>query len=101
VKRRALVSRSTGRPRGSVDRHGKARRVDRSTVKVIMTAFAEHLRHVRESENVSVAELAAAMGVLPGVVHRCENGRIYPTLERLVSISLALGLPLDHLVPEV
>jgi ribosome-binding protein aMBF1 (putative translation factor) len=100
ARRGVAIRRRTGRPRGSVDRSGRARRVDAAALRAVMVAFAAQLRRVREAENVSAAELAAAMGINPGTVHRLENGQQYPTLERLASIALALGVPLEHLIPE-
>ncbi len=95
-----MIRRRVGRPRGSRDRYGAARRVDTRAIENVTRALSEHLRHVRESANVAVDELAAAIGVQPSTVHRYESGRSVPPFQRLAAISIALGLPLEHLVPE-
>lgn len=96
-----LVKRPPGRPRGMTDRHGHALRVAPGAEIPVMRAFAEHLRYVREEADIAVAELAAALGVENNTVHGWESGRTRPHLHTLIRIAMALGVPLDHLIPEV
>lgn len=92
---------SVSRPRGSRDRHGKAKRVDASTVRFVTRAFGECIRRAREDADVSASELAAAIGVYEDCVNRWESGRRTPRLSNLTAIAMALRVPFDHLVPEV
>jgi DNA-binding XRE family transcriptional regulator len=99
--RKPGVCRGNGRPRGSFDLRAPAKRVNRRTLGVVVAAFPEHLRHVRIGQNVAASELAAAIGVNTRTLHAYESGRTVPPLCRVVAIALALGLPFEHLVPEV
>lgn len=100
-RRRPLIRRGSGRPLGSRDRRGKARRTHRTVVEAVTKAFAAQIRHVRESANISASELAAAIGLHPRTLFGYESGRAKLPLYRLVAIALALGVPFEHLVPEV
>ncbi len=95
------VRRKTGRPRGSVDRRGAARRVSPSVLSFVVRSFGEQIRRVRENANVSADELAVAIGVDPETVMRWESTRRVPRLRNLVAIAIALRVPVDHLVPSV
>ena len=97
----AFWSEAVSRPRGSRDRLGKARRVDRDALSFAVRAFGEQLRHVREDADIAASELAAAIGVGVTTVHSWEASRRIPPLHRLVAIAMALRVPFDHLVPEV
>lgn len=92
--------RGRGRPRGSRDRRGRAFRVDVNALAFTMRSFGEQMRHVREDADVSADELAQAVGVSVDVVLHWEAGRRTPRLRNLVSVAMALRVPVDHLVPE-
>lgn len=89
-----------GRPRGSRDRHGKAKRVDGRALRFAVRAFGEQIRRVRESADVSAAELAAATGLNVMTIHAYERAAARPSLRSVVAIAMALRVPVDHLVPE-
>lgn len=101
VRRRPLVARSIGRPRGSRMLHGAAKRVDAHVVSVVRLAFCEQIRRVREDAGVSVDELALAIGRKASTVHCYERGVINLSVDTLAAIAMALRVPVDHLVPEV
>lgn len=98
-KRPNIVARPVGRPRGSRDMFGRAFVVVDEHVDALARRFAEHLRTVREDANVSVAELAAAMGYSAMTLHAYERGAVVPSLMALIRMALALRVPLDHLIP--
>jgi len=99
--RKPHINRGNGRPRGAIDRYGIARKVQPHIVGVVVNAFAEQLKYVREHHDVSASELAAAVGIDVRTIHSYESGRVIPPLAKIVAISLALGVPIEHLVPEV
>lgn len=90
-----------GRPRGSKDRRGKARLVDGRALGFVVRAFGEQMRRAREEANVSASELAAAVQLDVATIHRYENASARPSLRSVVAIAMALGVPVEHLVPEV
>lgn len=94
-----MAKRAVGRPPGSRDRCGAARRVDAQDVRAMTLLFGDHLRRVREEANVSATELAAAVGYCVDTIHAYERGAIVPSLRALIAIAFALKLPLEHLVP--
>lgn len=95
------MSRAVGRPRGSRDRCGAARFVDSGVRDFVVRAFGEQIRRARESADVAADELAMAIGCHPRTIHGLEAGTRTPRLSTLVAIAMALGVPVDHLVPEV
>lgn len=99
--RPAVMSRPAGRPRGSRDSDtpNPATRVDVDVVRSIEASFASHLRMVRLDAGVSVIELAAGMGYSTDAIGAYESGRVVPSLHALIRMSLALCVPLEHLIP--
>lgn len=95
------AARRNGRPTGSRDRCGAARRINARTVAFVVLAFADSIRRAREGANVAVEELAAAIGMNPSSLYGYERGDSRPSLTTLVAIAMALRVPVDHLVPEV
>lgn len=89
-----------GRPRGSVDRQGKARAVtDRATASYVRS-FGKRLRALRIERDISVDELAAAIGHnAPAAVLRIELGHRQPKLETIFRLSYALGILPGELMP--
>ena len=108
-RRRGVVRRPVGRPRGSRDRLGRAlplrvaggRTPAQYAWQRTARAVAESLREAREAQDVSVSELAAAVGVTANVVHQYESGRCIPPLPRLVRLAWALGVSPASLLEEV
>lgn len=98
---RAVRSRrSNGRPAGSGTRYGHAvRAVPRDEPsKRFLPAFADRLRFLREEQDVSVDELAAALDVNNATVHSWETGRVVPPLPTVYRVAMALGIrPADLL----
>jgi ribosome-binding protein aMBF1 (putative translation factor) len=95
-----MRKRAVGRPRGSRDRRGSARRVDGDALRFVVRSFGEQIRRAREDADVSAEELAAATGLHVGTIHHYEAARSRPSLRSLVAIAMALRVPVDHLVPE-
>lgn len=72
-----------------------------------MESVCERMRCARLEQEISVDELAAAIGVTPQLIHRYENPntnvkrRPWPTLRRIVQICKAIGvMPLDLMPSE-
>ncbi|WP_324198340.1 helix-turn-helix transcriptional regulator [Nocardia beijingensis] len=63
-------------------------------------ARADHssLRHAREKNGVGPADLARATGISTGTLSRLESAQRKPSLELLLPITAALGIPLDEIV---
>jgi transcriptional regulator with XRE-family HTH domain len=63
-----------------------------------MSEFAERLRLLRESRQLSQVRLAELVGVDPRAYNRWERGTIAPHLDTLVKIADVLQVSLDELV---
>lgn len=63
-----------------------------------VAAFGLHLRQLREARGLSQQALADYADVAKLTVQRVEHARGAPTLDVLVSLARALGLPLRDLV---
>ncbi|WP_369811127.1 helix-turn-helix domain-containing protein [Hymenobacter mellowenesis] len=61
-------------------------------------AFGAHLRRLREERGMSQQELADYANVSKMTVHRIETAQFSATLDVLISLTKALGLPLQELV---
>jgi len=61
------------------------------------------LRRLRSMRNVSLADLSATTGISKSTLSRLETGQRRPSLELLLPLAQAYGVPLDELVgaPEV
>ena len=61
------------------------------------------LKQVRTQRGITLTNLAKATGISKSTLSRLENGQRRPTLELLLALSQAYGVPLDDLVgaPEV
>lgn len=60
-------------------------------------AFARRLRQLREAAGLSVAELAAKLGVSRQAVHQLEAGRAQPAWETVQRLADVLGLSTEDL----
>lgn len=94
-----------GRPRGSIDRHGRCVRVDvvalgRTSWRAFSAAFGHRLEQLLKERDVAVTELAAAVHVSPQTVFAWLRGRSVPLPLRLAAVSRALGCSLVDLLPE-
>ena len=63
-----------------------------------MSEFAERLRLLRESRQLTQVRLAELVGVDPRAYNRWERGAIAPHLDTLVKIADVLQVSLDELV---
>lgn len=57
------------------------------------------LRNAREKRGLSVEEVAASVGVLPGSLVRLECGRFAPSLDQLCKVADFLGVKVDIIDP--
>jgi DNA-binding XRE family transcriptional regulator len=58
-------------------------------------ALARRLRDLRESRNLSQAELATRVGTQQPAIARIESGKVLPRLDLLHKIAAALGMRLE------
>jgi transcriptional regulator with XRE-family HTH domain len=61
-------------------------------------AFGARLRHLREQRGLSQQELADYADVSKMTVHRIETAQFSATIDVLLSLTKALGMPLHELV---
>jgi transcriptional regulator with XRE-family HTH domain len=60
----------------------------------ITTEIGPRLRMLRHERGVSLRDLAARLGISASALSQIENGRMLPSVNRLVTIMAALDLPL-------
>ncbi|HML28281.1 MAG TPA: XRE family transcriptional regulator [Hyphomicrobium sp.] len=60
-------------------------------------AIGHQVRHHRKHAGLTVAELAAASQISPGMLSKIENGQISPSLSTLQMLASALNVPLTVL----
>lgn len=68
------------------------------TVGAVIEQIAPRLRRAREQRNVSLTDLARATGISTSTLSRLESAQRKPSLELLLPITAALGIPLDEIV---
>ncbi|WP_309058031.1 XRE family transcriptional regulator [Streptomyces sp.] len=68
------------------------------SVDAVIEQIAPRLRRAREKKNVSLAEPARATGISTRTLSRLESARRKPSLELLLPVTAALGIPLDEIV---
>ncbi len=96
-----------GRPLGRKDMHGRARRVASSEVPRYFVILGQRVRDARLERDVSMVELAAAIGsnqhhiarLERGNVRRGEVGNYGPSTGMVIRIALALGVSPSELMP--
>jgi transcriptional regulator with XRE-family HTH domain len=71
---------------------------DQPTVDGVIEQIAPRLRRVRDKKDVSLADLARSTGISTSTLSRLESGQRKPSLELLLPITAALGIPLDEIV---
>ena len=64
----------------------------------VLAAVGPRLRALRRRRGVTLAELAAATGISVSTLSRLEGGGRRPTLELLLPLARAHGVPIDELV---
>ncbi|MER5305102.1 XRE family transcriptional regulator [Streptomyces lasiicapitis] len=69
-----------------------------STEEDVLAGVGARLRALRQARNATLAELATETGLTASTLSRLENGRLRPTLEQLLPLARAHGVPLDDLV---
>ena len=97
--------RKRGRPRGSVDRHGRAVRVDRAALErrswpEFRRAFGRRLEDELRRADVAVTELAAAIDCSPQTVFAWHRGRSVPCAMTIAAIATALRCSFVDLLPD-
>ncbi|MCP2170376.1 helix-turn-helix domain-containing protein [Goodfellowiella coeruleoviolacea] len=71
---------------------------EQPTVGAAIEQIAPRLRRAREKRDVSLADLARATGISTSTLSRLESGQRKPSLELILPITAALGIPLDEIV---
>jgi transcriptional regulator with XRE-family HTH domain len=69
-----------------------------TTEEDVLAGVGSRLRALRKARAVTLADLAAETGITSSTLSRLENGRLRPTLEQLLPLARAHGVPLDDLV---
>ncbi|MFI1964655.1 helix-turn-helix domain-containing protein [Streptomyces pathocidini] len=64
----------------------------------VLTAVGPRLRALRRERATTLARLSEATGISVSTLSRLESGRRKPTLELLLPLAKAYGVPLDELV---
>lgn len=64
----------------------------------VLAGVGARLRALRRARAATLADLAAETGLTTSTLSRLENGRLRPTLEQLLPLARAHGVPLDELV---
>jgi transcriptional regulator with XRE-family HTH domain len=64
----------------------------------VLTAVGPRLRALRQARGTTLARLAETTGISTSTLSRLESGQRRPTLELLLPLSRAHGVPLDELV---
>ena len=61
-------------------------------------AIGHQVRHHRKHAGLTVAELAVASQISPGMLSKIENGQISPSLEHFADAGLSIERPADGAV---
>ncbi|MER7131379.1 helix-turn-helix domain-containing protein [Streptosporangium saharense] len=64
----------------------------------VLAGVGPRLRALRRQRGATLAALAEETGLTASTLSRLENGRLRPTLEQLLPLARAHGVPLDDLV---
>jgi transcriptional regulator with XRE-family HTH domain len=68
------------------------------TERDVLAGVGPRLRTLRRARGATLTDLAGETGLTPSTLSRLENGRLRPTLEQLLPLARAHGIPLDDLV---
>ncbi|MFY9713844.1 MAG: XRE family transcriptional regulator [Microbacterium sp.] len=63
-----------------------------------LSQVAPRLRHARQKKGISLEELAVETGISKSTLSRLESGQRRPSLELLLPVVAALGVPFDEIV---
>ena len=86
---------AAGRP-AAAHRRGTADRSESPAIDLVRTA-----RRLRESQNLTLADVAARADISSAMLSRLETGRVSPSLETIVALSQALGVTASALLQRV
>ncbi|MGI5151960.1 helix-turn-helix domain-containing protein [Plantactinospora sp. CA-294935] len=64
----------------------------------VLAGVGPRLHALRRARGATLADLAAETGLTASTLSRLENGKLRPTLEQLLPLARAHGVPLDDLV---
>lgn len=64
----------------------------------VLAGVGPRLRALRQLRGITLAELATETGLTASTLSRLENAKLRPTLEQLLPLARAYGVPLDDLV---
>ena len=59
--------------------------------------FPEHLKHIRDSKDLSQGDLARRTGLQPAAISHFETGERKPSFDNLIKLADALGVSMDFL----
>ena len=59
--------------------------------------FPEHLKHIRDSKDLSQGDLAKRAGLQPAAISHFETGERKPSFDNLIKLADALGVSMDYL----
>ena len=86
---------AAGRP-AAAHRRGTADRSESPAIDLVRTA-----RRLRESQNLTLADVAGRADISSAMLSRLETGRVSPSLETIVALSQALGVTASALMQRV
>lgn len=69
-----------------------------TAVEDVIAGVGPRLHALRRARGISLAALATETGLTASTLSRLENGKLRPTLEQLLPLARAHGVPLDDLV---
>jgi transcriptional regulator with XRE-family HTH domain len=72
--------------------------VPSTDISTVLAEIGPRLRSIRTKRDVTLTELAATTGISKSTLSRLEAGQRKPSLELLLPIAEAFGVPLDELV---
>lgn len=67
-------------------------------VEHVLAGVGERLRSLRKGRGLTLSELAELTGLSASTLSRLETGRLNPTLEQMLPLARAFGVPLDDMV---
>ncbi|TFB91705.1 helix-turn-helix domain-containing protein [Cryobacterium sp. HLT2-28] len=67
-------------------------------IETALSQIAPRLRRIRQKKDLTLAELSKATGISTSTLSRLESGQRKPSLELLLPIVAALGVPFDEVV---
>ncbi|NNH69862.1 helix-turn-helix transcriptional regulator [Nocardia uniformis] len=71
---------------------------DQPSVGAVIEQIAPRLRRARERKGFSLADLSRITGMSTSTLSRLESGQRKPSLELLLPVTVALGVPLEEIV---